>query len=72
MRNLGRTPGWEMIEPKAPKTQRQMVLARLRYAMDRALAESLTHKDPKWRARLLECHFIYIDAYIAVKEQTHG
>ena len=50
------------------KTQKSMVLRRLRYAMDRALAESRTHKDPKWQARLLECHFIYVDAYIEVKE----
>lgn len=54
--------------PAPPKTQKQMVLRRLKYAMDRALAESHTHKDPKWRARLLECHFIYVDAYIEVKE----
>ena len=68
IRDLGRIPGWGERKPQPPKTQKQMVLRRLKYAMDRALAESHTHKDPKWRARLLECHFIYVDAYIEVKE----
>ncbi len=67
-RNSWRVPGWS--HGGKPKKWRSLVLFRLKVEMKHCLGQALTHTDPLWRARYLERHFIYVDAYIAVKEQA--